>query len=272
MTILVGVVGDPIAHSRSPRLHGHWLMRHRIDGHYVPLRVAPADLGATLALLPRLGFAGVNVTLPHKEAAFSLATEWTSRARLIGAANTITFLPGGGFLADTTDGAGFVASLAQEAPSWDRSRPALVIGAGGAAAGIAAALREEGTSAVIVANRSLPRAEALAARLGQPVTALPWAAIPEAMADAGLLVNATSLGMAGQPPLPLDLGPLPPDAVVADIVYAPLVTPLVAAARARGLVAVGGLGMLLHQAVPGFARWFGTVPAVDEALRRAVLG
>lgn len=272
MTILAGVIGDPIAHSRSPRLHGHWLARHGIDGQYVPLRVAAADLDRALDLLPRLGFAGVNVTQPHKEAAFSRAIEVTDRARAVGAVNTLTFLPGGGFAADTTDGAGLVASLAQEAPGWDRARPALVIGAGGAAAGIAAALRDAGLPRVAVTNRTHVRAEALAARLGGGVVALPWASMPGAMAEAGLLVNATSLGMASHPPLALDLAPLEAGAVVADIVYAPLVTPLLAAARTRGLVAVGGLGMLLHQAVPGFAAWFGVTPAVDDALRRAVLG
>ena len=272
MTILAGVIGDPIAHSRSPRLHGHWLARHGIAGQYVPLRVTPSDLDAALDLLPRLGFSGINVTQPHKEAVFARAASVTDRARAVGAANTLTFLPGGGFAADTTDGAGFVASLEQEAPGWPRDRPAVVMGAGGAAAGIVAALRDEGLPAVAVANRTQARAIALAARFADRVMALPWEALPGAMADAGLLVNATSLGMAGHPPLALDLAPLPSDAVVADIVYAPLVTPLLAAARARNLRAVGGLGMLLHQAVPGFAAWFGVVPEVDDALRRAVLG
>ena len=271
MTVLAGVIGDPIAHSRSPRLHGHWLARHGIDGQYVPLRVARVDLADALDLLPRLGFAGVNVTQPLKEAAFAMATEATGRARLVGAANTLTFRDGG-FHADTTDGAGFVANLAQEAPGWDRAAPAVVIGAGGAAAGIVAALLEAGVPLVAVANRTPARAEALAARLGGGASPLPWDQLLDAMAGAGLLVNATSLGMAGHPSLDLALRPLPPGAVVADIVYAPLVTPLLAAAAARGLVAVDGAGMLLHQAVPGFAAWFGVTPAVDDALRRAVLG
>lgn len=270
MTILAGVIGDPIGHSRSPRLHGHWLARYGINGHYVPLRIIPEDLDTALGLLPRLGFSGINVTQPHKEAVFARAAEVTERARAVGAANTLTFRADGGFVADTTDGAGFLASLRQEAPCWDRSRPVLVIGAGGAAAGIVAALREAGISSIAIANRTQERAETLAARFG--VAAIPWAALPAVMEGAGLLVNATSLGMTGHPPLDLDPAPLPPDAIVADIVYAPLVTPLMASARARGLTIVGGLGMLLHQAVPGFAAWFGREPEVDEALRRAVLG
>lgn len=271
MTILAGVIGDPIAHSRSPRLHGHWLARHGIDGQYVPLRVAADDLDRTLDLLPRLGFAGVNVTQPHKEAAFAHATEVTDRSRAVGAANTLTFREGG-IVADMTDGAALTATLRQEAPSWDPTRPAVVLGAGGAAAGIIAALLEAGAPAVAVVNRTRARAETLAGRFDARVTTTDWAALTDATMDAGLLVNATSLGMTGHPPLDVNLALLPHDAVVSDIVYAPLVTPLLAAARARGLVAVDGLGMLLHQAVPGFAAWFGVTPVVDEALRRAVLG
>ena len=270
MTILAGVLGDPIAHSRSPRLHGHWLAHHGIDGQYVPLRVRPGDLAATLDLLPRLGFAGVNVTIPLKEAAFAAAHEASARAALVGAANTLTFRDGR-IVADTTDGAGLVAHLAQSAPDRPRARPAVVLGAGGAAAGIVAALLEDGAASVAIANRTGARAAALAARFDGRVRAVDWARRSDMLAGVGLVVNATSLGMTGQPPLELELGALPADAVVADIVYAPLETPLLAAARARGLVAVDGLGMLLHQAVPGFVAWFGTVPAVDDALREAVL-
>lgn len=271
MTILAGVIGDPVAHSRSPRLHGHWLSRHGIDGQYVPLRVAADDLERALDLLPRLGFAGVNVTQPHKAAAFARATVVTDRARIVGAANTLSFRDGG-IAADTTDGAGFAANLVQTAPGWNFGRPAVVVGAGGAAAGIVAALLDLGVPAVTIVNRTRARAQALAARFDARAGTADWADRTPATSGAGLLVNATSLGMSGHPPLDLDVAALPPDAVVADIVYAPLVTPLLAAARARGLVAVDGLGMLLHQAVPGFAAWFGVTPAVDDALRRAVLG
>ena len=271
MTILAGVIGDPIAQSRSPRLHGYWLARYGIDGQYVPLRVRPGDLERTLDLMPRLGFAGVNVTQPWKEAAFALATQVTERAREAGAANTLTFRDGV-IHADTTDGAGFVANLRQDAPGWDAARPSVVLGAGGAAGGIVAALLAAGASKVRVVNRTVARAGAMAARFDARVTGLPWCDLPDALEGAGLLANATSLGMAGHPPLEIDLSSLPADAVVTDIVYSPLVTPLLRSAEARRLVTVDGLGMLLHQAVPGFAAWFGVTPVVDDALRRAVLG
>ena len=274
MTTLAGVLGDPIAHSRSPRLHRHWLDRYGIDGDYLPLRVPAADLRAALSLLPQAGFAGVNVTIPHKEAAFALADEITDRARAVGAANTLTFRDGR-VMADNTDGHGFVASLDQQAPGWDAGTgSALVLGAGGAARGIVAALLVRGVDRVVLANRDRGRAERLAADLaGLPgrIDAIKTAAIPDALGEATLLVNATSLGMVGQPPLDIDLSPLPDAATVTDIVYTPLETPLLAAARARGLRTVDGLGMLLHQAAPGFEAWFGRRPDVDDALRAAVL-
>ena len=269
MTILAGVIGDPIGHSRSPRLHGHWLARYGIDGQYVPLHVRTGDLDAALDLLPRLGFAGINVTLPHKEAVFARADPVTDRARIVGAANTLTFADGG-IHADNTDGLGFVASLRQGTPAWDPERPAVVLGAGGAARGIVAALRDAGVPRVIVANRTEARAQALADAF-DGVEAIGWAQAPGALGDAGLLVNTTSLGMTGQPVLVLPLDDLAPGAVVTDIVYSPLVTPLLADAAARGNPTVDGLGMLLHQAAPGFAAWFGRMPEVDDELRRAVL-
>lgn len=270
MTRLAGVLGDPIGHSRSPRLHGHWLRRYGIDGQYVPLRVTPADLARTLDLLPRLGFRGVNVTIPHKEAAFALADTATARAAAAEAANTLHFRDGR-IHADNTDGAGFVANLRQNAPSWAAEAPALVLGAGGAARGIVAALLEAGAREVVVLNRTERRAQELAALFGPRVQAAPLAGIAAHLPRAGLLANTTSLGMTGQPPLEIDLAPLAGDAVVTDIVYDPLLTPLLARGRARGNPVVDGLGMLLHQAAPGFEAWFGTAPEVDEALRRAVL-
>lgn len=269
--VLAGVIGDPVAHSLSPRLHRHWLRRHGIDGHYVPLRTRAEDLPETLRLLPRLGFAGVNVTIPHKEAIFALADHVSDRARRAGTANTLVFR-GGAVHADTTDGPAFVANLRDRAPGWRANRPAVVLGAGGAARGIVAALMEVGVPEAVVINRTAARAEALTDLLGAGCVAAPWSDIPRHLPRAGLLVNATSLGMAGKGPLEIDLSPLPPDAAVADIVYVPLETPLLHAARARGLVAVDGLGMLLHQAVPGFAAWFGITPEVDADLRAAVLG
>ncbi len=269
---LAAVIGDPVGHSRSPRLHGHWLARYAIPGAYVPLRVQAPDLAETLRLLPRIGFAGVNVTLPHKEAALALASRATPRARRIGAANTLTFASDGSIDADNTDAEGFLASLQAACPGWrPGNSPATVLGAGGAARAIADALLEVGVPELRLVNRSLPRAREIAQHYGPRVHPLPWTAASEALAGAGLLVNATSLGMAGQPPLDLALDGLPAAAPVCDIVYVPLETPLLAAARARGNPVVDGLGMLLHQAVPGFERWFGRRPEVDEALRAAVL-
>lgn len=262
---LAGVIGWPVAHSRSPRLHGHWLARHGIDGAYVPLPVAPDDLARVLPALARAGFAGVNVTLPHKEAALRLADEATAYARTVGAANTLIFKDGR-ILADNTDCFGFLADLRAHGVD-PAGQGALVLGAGGAARAVVAALRGAG-AAVTVTNRTRARAEALAAELGAAV--LDWAAVPDALPSTRLLVNTTSLGMAGQPPLEIDLAPLPDGATVADIVYVPLETPLLRQAAARGLCAIGGLGMLLHQAQPGFSAWFGVTPAVDAELARVV--
>lgn len=258
---LAGVMGWPVAHSRSPALHGHWIARHGLDAAYVPLPVRPEDFAAAVHGLRAAGFRGCNVTIPHKEAAFALCDAVTPRARRAGAVNTLVFAPGG-ITGDCTDGFGFLASLGGLDVS---ASPAVVLGAGGAARAIAAALLDAGCPRLTLVNRSPARAEALARDLGGPIQV---AAAPP-LEGAALLVNTTSLGMAGQPPLELDLAPLPGHATVADIVYVPLETPLLRAARARGLRAVDGLGMLLHQARPGFAAWFGVDPVVDDALRRA---
>ncbi|MFO6465106.1 shikimate dehydrogenase [Jannaschia sp. KMU-145] len=270
MTILAGVIGDPIAQSRSPRLHGHWLARYGIDGQYMPLHVRKDDLAETLRLLPRLGFAGVNVTIPHKEAAFALSDERTARAEAAGAANTLVFRDGR-IIADNTDGLGFVASVQQGAPNWQMDRPALLLGAGGAARGILAGLLAAGLPEVLVANRTADKAVALADLFPGNVRAVPWDRAPDELGGIGLLANTTSLGMTGQPPLEFALDHLPPEAVVTDVVYAPLRTQLLDRAVARGHATVDGLGMLLHQAVPGFEAWFGVWPEVDDALRAAVL-
>jgi shikimate dehydrogenase len=263
---LAGVIGWPVAQSRSPRLHGAWLARHGVDGAYVPLAVAPARFAEAVRGLVACGFRGANVTIPHKEAAFALCDEVAASARRAGAVNTLVF-EGGRVLGSNTDGHGFLEALREQAPGFDlRSGTAVLLGAGGAARAVGAALLDAGCPRLVLVNRSRGRAEALAAALGGPV------AVADAppLADAVLLVNTTSLGMAGQPPLTIDLAPLPAAAVVADIVYVPLETPLLAAARARGLAAVDGLGMLLHQARPGFAAWFGVAPEVDAALRALV--
>jgi shikimate dehydrogenase len=245
---------------------------HGIDGAYVPLAVDPARAEQALSALPALGFAGANVTIPHKETAFRVCDSLTDRARRIGAVNTLV-VRDGALHGDNTDGFGFMENLRQAVPGWKASRgPAVVLGAGGAARAVCAALLDAGAREVRLLNRTVARAEAIAEALGGPVTCAPLADTSRSLLDATLLVNTTSLGMEGHPPLDLDLGVLPPDAIVNDLVYAPLETALLATARARGNPVVDGLGMLLHQGRPGFEAWFGVAPAVTEALRRAVLG
>jgi shikimate dehydrogenase len=269
---LAGLTGFPVSHSLSPRLHGHWFERYRIDGTYVPLPVQAADLELAFKALPRLGFRGWNVTVPHKVAACRLVDELDPAAARLGALNTVLVLEDGRTRGLNTDGLGFVANLRALAPGWrPEAGPALLLGAGGGARGVGGALLDAGVPALRVTNRSPDRAAVLARELGAAVEAIPWGEQPAAMEGAALLVNCTSLGMAGQPTLDLSLDPLPRSAVVADLVYVPLETPLLVAARARGHTVVDGLGMLLHQAVPGFSHWGGVVPTVDAELRRVVL-
>lgn len=269
---LAGVIGDPVAHSLSPRLHGHWLSRYGLRGHYIPMRVEQSDLADVLRVLPRMGFAGVNVTIPHKEHVLSLADRVTDRAALIGAANTLTFTAGGTIQADNTDGSGFLSNIRQAIPGWTAAMgPALVLGSGGAAKAIVWALLNDGAPVVHVANRTRARADGLREQFGAKVVPQDWTTIPALVRDATLIVNTTSLGMQGQPPLDVDLTGVTLTTVVTDIVYAPLRTPLLEQAEALGCQTVDGLGMLLHQAVPGFERWFSYTPLVDDALRAAVL-
>lgn len=258
---VAGLLGWPVAHSRSPRLHGFWLERHRIDGAYVPLAVPPAALPAAIRGLAAAGFAGCNLTIPHKEVGYALCDDATDEARRIGAVNTLVFRDGK-IHGSSTDGAAFLANLSDHGIA--QASPTLVLGAGGAAREIVAALIDAGAS-VSITNRTPERLESLL-RLFPALTALPWAARSAALADHALLVNTTAAGMAGQPALDIDLERAPATLAVADIVYVPLVTPLLAAAQRRGLRTVPGLGMLLHQAVPGFAAWFGATPSVDREL------
>ena len=270
---LAAVLGHPVGHSRSPVLHGHWLRRYEIAGHYIPIDIAPDDFETKLRQLPGLGFVGCNVTIPHKESALALADTATDRARQIGAANTLTFTDSGEIHADNTDSYGFIANLTAGAPGWLPSEgPAVVLGAGGAARGVLYALLDAGVQAIALSNRTLSRAEALAQDFGPKVRVVNWADLPAALMGANLLVNTTSLGMTGMDPLTLNLDNLPKSATVTDIVYTPLDTPLLITARTRGCATVDGLGMLLHQAVPGFEAWFGRRPDVDGDLRQAVLG
>jgi shikimate dehydrogenase len=268
---LAGVIGWPIAHSLSPRLHGHWLRRYGIAGYYVPIGLAPEAFEAGLLSLHRLGFRGVNVTIPHKEAALALAAAVSERAASIGAANTLTFLSDGSIYADNTDGYGFVANLRQEAPTWSAAAgPALVLGSGGSARAIVAALLAEGAPEVRLANRNRGRAETVAAHFGARVAVVDWREASAAVASAATVVNTTPVGMGGDA-VPVDLSAAPAWALVADIVYGAEPTPFIAEARRRGLATAEGLGMLLHQAVPGFEAWFGRRPEVDAELRAAVL-
>lgn len=269
--IKAGVIGWPIEHSRSPLIHGHWLKRYGIDGSYTRIAVEPKDAKAFFAGLATSGLAGCNVTLPHKEAAFRAADVAEASAKAVGAANTL-WLEGGRLHAANTDTFGFMRHLELSAPNWNkRDRPAMVLGAGGAARGIVHGLLEAGVGEVRVVNRTIGRAVELANFFGARVKPVAWSAAEPRAADCGLLINATSLGMAKTGPLEFDVAKLPGDATVVDIVYVPLETELLAKARARGLATVDGLGMLLHQAVPGFAKWFGVTPEVTAELREILV-
>jgi shikimate dehydrogenase len=263
---LAGILGWPVAHSRSPRLHGFWLDRHGIDGAYVPLPVRPENLPQAVRSLRDLGFRGANVTIPHKEAVLVACDRLDPSAVRAGAVNTLVFESDGAIVGLNTDGAGFLAGLAQCVPGYRPvDGPAVLLGAGGGARAVAAALLDRGCPEIVLINRTRPRAEALAAALGPSVTVADWGdAAP--LGRAALLVNTTSLGMAGQPPLDLPVDRLAPEAVVADLVYVPRTTALLVNAAGRGHRTMGGLPMLLHQAGLGFALWFGVTPEVDEAV------
>jgi shikimate dehydrogenase len=274
---LAGIMGWPVKHSRSPRLHGFWLQRYGIDGAYVPLAVAPERLGTAIQGLQALGFRGCNLTIPHKEAVLPFLDALSLTARRIGAVNTIVIGEEGRITGDNTDAFGFMANLHAEAPGWRAvDGPAIILGAGGAARAIAVALLDAGVPALRLANRTRQRAERLAETLramaGKAgIEVIAWGEREDALDGANLLVNSTSLGMSGAPPLDLRLDALPSAALVNDIVYTPLETDLLAAARSQGNPVVDGLGMLLHQGRPGFAAWFGHDPEVSDALRAAVL-
>jgi len=264
------VCGHPVAHSRSPLIHGHWLEQHGIDGSYERLDIAPADIRSFVSGLAASGFAGGNVTIPHKEAAFETVDRRDAAADAIGAVNTL-WIEDGKVCGGNTDAFGFAANLDASAPEWrDRGR-AVVIGAGGASRAVVQAILEAGYERVDLVNRTVGRAEDLAGRFGPRVRASGFASLADFLPGAGLLVNTTSLGMDGDGDVPLDIGLLPAECIVTDIVYVPLETPLLAAAAGRGLKTVDGLGMLLHQAAPGFERWFGVRPSVTPELRALVI-
>ena len=269
---LAAVIGHPIAHSKSPILHGYWLKEYGLSGHYVPIDVDPGALREAFDALIRLGFKGTNVTVPHKEEAIALADEVSARAEAIGAANTITFGADGSVHADNTDGIGFLENLRQNNPNWRADAgPAALLGAGGAARAVIAGLLDAGTPEIRLTNRSADRALALAEIFGSKVVVVPWANAPDIFDGAATAVNGTSLGMVGQPPIDISLDALPATAVATDLVYTPLDTVFLQKARSQGCATVDGLGMLLHQAAPGFERWFGYKPTVTDGLRDAVL-
>jgi shikimate dehydrogenase len=262
------VIGWPVKHSRSPLIHQHWLSELGIAGSYERFAVPPGALAQFVAGIGGDGLVGANVTAPHKEAAFAACDRLTSTAEALGAVNTL-WREGTALCGDNTDVEGFLVNMDEDAPGWDKElRHAVVVGAGGAARSVVYALASRGLKRIAVVNRTQARAEEVAERFG--AVAAPFSALEAELAQADLLVNTTTLGMRGNPRLEIDLGALPDHAVVADIVYVPLRTPLVEAARARGLTAVEGLGMLLHQAAPAFERWFRRRPRVTQALRRLV--
>lgn len=269
---LAAVIGSPVAHSKSPQLHNHWLKVNGLPGFYIPMEVDTEDLESVLRTLPKMGFVGVNITIPHKEKVLEIADLITDRATLIGAANTLIFRQDGKIHADNTDGYGFINNIRQNAPDWDPTAgPAAILGAGGAARAVVASLLDAGVPEILISNRTKVRAEALRADFGKRLQVIDWVQAGNMLDDAVTVVNTTSLGMIGKPPLRVPLDGLRRGAVVNDLVYAPLKTQFLAEAEEMGCHIVDGLGMLLHQAVPAFERWFGVRPEVDSATRAAAL-
>lgn len=274
-TRIAAVIGYPIRQSRSPLLHGYWLDRYKIDGAMIPLEISPADIDEALAVLPKLGLIGASVTIPFKENALQVAGDIDAAARAIGAVNMLTVGADRNFKGRNTDSFGFIENIRQCQESWQPDGSALVMGAGGAARAVVYALADAGVSDIVLVNRTKEKAEAVARDLAPAVASKivvkDWADRENVLGEVSLLVNATSLGMTGKPELPLNLGRLPTRAVVADIVYAPLMTPLLATAQQRGNSIVDGLGMLIHQARPAFKEWFGVDPEVTDELRRKLV-
>lgn len=270
--VLAGVIGWPIGHTKSPLIHGYWLKQHNINGYYVPLAIRPENFENAVRSLRKLGFRGANVTIPYKETIFNMASSISDRAALIGAANTLVFGEDGSISADNTDGIGFMENIRQYAPDWRASSgPALVLGAGGASRAVVSALLADGAPEVRLTNRTRHKAEIIKDQFGAKVTVVEWTNASQAVDGAMTIVNTTSLGMTGQSPLKIRLDAAPRSALVTDIVYNPVKTDLLVQAEERGLRSVDGVGMLLHQAVPGFHAWFDIRPEVDTTLREIVL-
>ena len=269
--LLAGVMGDPVMHSRSPKLHNYWLAKYGLAGAYVPLAITAGYLRAALRALPALGFSGCNLTIPHKEAALGLVDKVDPLARRIGAVNCVVVAADGSLEGQNHDAFGYVESIREAQPSWRADRgPIVVIGAGGGARAVLVGLLDGGAREIRLVNRTPARAKSLARELGGPITALNWNEREAALGGAAMLINATNQGMVGEPALDLALDSLPVTALVSDIIYIPRETALLAAARKRGNPTVNGLGMLLHQARPAFHAWFGIMPEVTPELRATI--
>ena len=269
---LAAVLGHPIAQSKSPLMHGHWLKKNQISGDYIAIDIPPMRFNTTVRMLFDVGFSGFNVTIPHKVQALAFADDMSSRAHRIGAANTLIKMDSGKISADNTDGYGFMTNLGSQSSTWlPGAGPSLVLGAGGAARAVLVALLDAGVPKIYLCNRTRARAEDLAADISYCIEVIDWEDKQDILPDVFTVVNATSLGMTGKPALEFDLTDVNPDALVTDLIYAPLETQLLKDARARGCEVLNGIGMLLHQGVPGFEAWFGSRPVVDEELEALVL-
>ena len=270
--LLAGVIGDPILHSKSPILHRFWLNQNNINGHYIPLKVSKIDLELVLKTLPKMGFSGVNVTVPHKESVLKIANEITQSASQIGSANTLTFLPCGGFKADNTDGYGFLKNLEENEPTWDSSNAkVLIIGAGGASRAVISALLNSGVSKIVITNRTYERANELKEYFDRKIDVIKWNEKEQFLREINTLVNTTTLGMLGYTNLNLSLSSINKGTIVLDLVYNPIKTTLLQNAEKQGCKIIDGLGMLLHQATPGFKEWFGVEPKITNEIRKRIL-
>ena len=270
--LLAGVIGDPILHSKSPILHRFWLNQNNINGHYIPLRVSKMDLELVLKTLPKMGFSGVNVTVPHKESVLKIANEITQSASQIGSANTLTFLPCGGFKADNTDGYGFLKNLEENESMWDPlNAKVFIIGAGGASRAVISALLNSGVSKIVITNRTHERANELKEYFDRKIDVIKWNEKEQFLGEINTLVNTTTLGMLGCENLDLPLSSINKGTIVLDLVYNPIKTTLLQNAEKQGCKIIDGLGMLLHQATPGFKEWFGVEPKITNEIRKRIL-
>ena len=269
---VAAVIGHPVNHSRSPRMHNFWLAHFGLEGYYIPLDIDPKKFERSIRNLPELGLVGANITIPYKEKVLKIADKISDRAALVGAANTLTFLPNGGIYADNTDGYGFLQNIKSKYKDWSaRKGISVVFGAGGASRAILAALIEDGASDIILANRTRSRADQLRSDFGAKIKVVEWMKIQNYLSEASTVINTTSLGMVGKTDLPIPLNALKKNTLVTDIVYTPIETHLLATAAKMGCRTVDGLGMLIHQAIPGFERWFGIKPGDSQALRELLI-